>query len=212
MVPVYYLPRFVQKILRRIIITYQYIYAFFIPIFKKKNSPLVFCIGDGKTATTSLSKALGIMGYRSVHYLRMGYCPKIGWIEFIRKSNYDTFADWPMMKGDFYKELDKEFPNSKFILTLRDPQSYGKSFEKFFKKTVWEIKNPEQLKKEIKRFENRNNEIINYFKDRPSQLLVIDIFKGVEWSELCNFLDKPIPKKPFPHKNKWSYTKKEKKE
>ena len=31
-----------------------------------------------------------------------------------------------------------------------------------------------------------------------NNLLIMDITKGDGWSKLCNFLNKPIPNKPFP--------------
>ena len=200
MVPIYHFPKYIRKLLYIGLIVYQYTYAFLIPIFKRKNSPLVFCIGDAKTGTTSLSKALGMLGYRSVHFPRAGLPPKEGWLEYIKKSNFDAFANWHIMERDLYQEIDKEFPNCKFILTVREPQSYGKSFSRYFK-----LQNPQQLNQLIQQFENRNQEVMYYFKDSPSRLLVINIIDGDNWRELCTFLNKSIPDKRFPHENRWKH-------
>jgi hypothetical protein len=186
---------------------YQQLHHFLIPLFRKKNDPKVFCIGDVKTGTTSVSKALSILGYRSVHWPRLGVKPKDGWIQYIKKCNYDAYADWPMIKGELYQEIDKEIPNSKFILTMRGKESFEKSYVNYFKGTSWEIKNPQQLKQILQKYEERNKQIIEYFKDKPSQLLVMNIIEGDGWDKLCNFLDKPIPNKPFPNKNKGKYKK-----
>jgi len=186
---------------------YLHLHHFFIPLLKKKNDPKVFCIGDVKTGTSTIGQALNILGYRSIQMLQ-GKEPKEGWIHYIKKCNYDAFSDWPMRKVGLYKELDKAFPNSKFILTLREKKSWAKSFENYFKASPWEIKNPLELENRIKKYEERNGEIIEYFKDKPSRLLIVDLIKGDGWNELCNFLNKPIPKKPFPHKNKGKYKKK----
>ena len=35
-----------------------------------KNDSKVFCIGDVKTGTTTLSKALSILGYRSIQLIK----------------------------------------------------------------------------------------------------------------------------------------------
>ena len=45
-------------------------------------------------------------------------------------ENYDAFQDnpWPIL----YKELDAKFPGSKFVLTLRSPESWIKSQLKHF--------------------------------------------------------------------------------
>jgi hypothetical protein len=50
--------------------------------------------------------------------------------------------------------------------------------------------------------ENKYGEIKEYFKDRPDDLLVMNICAGEGWEILCPFLDCGIPKIPFPHKNK----------
>lgn len=178
---------------------YKSIHHFFIPIFKKKNSK-VFCIGFVRTGTVSLIKALKILGYRSIHFPRNGKQPKEGWIEYIKKSNYDAYADAPMMYSEIYPKLDKLYPDSKFILTVRDSKSFEKSFLNFFGNVPWWDENKD-IKKVVKKFENHDKRVIEYFKDRPSKLLVMNIIEGDGWEKLCKFLNKPIPKKPFPHKN-----------
>lgn len=55
----------------------------------------------------------------------------------------------------------------------------------------------------IERYERRNSEIIEYFQDRPEQLLVIDITKEKDNSKIVNFLE--LPEKfvsELPHLNK----------
>jgi len=178
---------------------------FFIPLFKKKSDYKIFCIGFFKTGTNSLSEALSILGYRTGHFLRAGKMPKQGWIEYIKKLNYDAYTDSPMPRKDLYKKLDEAFPNSKFILTIRDNKSLEKSILNYFKGTSGEIKDSEQLERAIKRYDEHNREIIDYFQKKPSQLLIMNLFEGDGWDKLCGFLDKPIPKRPFPHKNKGRY-------
>ena len=49
---------------------------------------------------------------------------------------------------------------------------------------------------------NAHNEgVLAYFKDRPDDLLVLDIAKGEGWEPLCKFLGCPVPAAPFPHAN-----------
>ena len=102
------------------------------------------------------------------------------------------------------------YPNSKYILTIRDSDSLIKSNRNFYKNSPWEGLS-EPLEEGIKEYEKRNKQIIQYFKNRPSQLLILDIVKGDNWEHLCKFLDKPIPKKPFPHKNIGKYKNKKRK-
>lgn len=186
---------------------YQKLHHFCLPLFKKKSNNKIFCIGFFKTGTNSLSKALSILGFRTGHLLRAGKKPEEGWMEYIKKLKYDAYTDSPMPIKDFYKQLYKTFPNSKFILTIRDKKSLEKSLLNYFKDTKWEIKNSEELEKIIKEYEEHNKDVMCYFQKSPSQLLVMNIFEGDGWGKLCSFLGKPIPKKPFPHKNKGRYKK-----
>ena len=41
--------------------------------------------------------------------------------------------------------------------------------------------------------------VLSYFKDRPNDLLVINITEGEGWEKLCPFLSKPIPSTAFPN-------------
>jgi len=46
-----------------------------------------------------------------------------------------------------------------------------------------------------------------FFQDKPSQLLIMNIFEGDGWDKLCPFLHKPVSRKPFLHKRKEKYKK-----
>ena len=134
-----------------------------------------------------------------------GIDPKEGWVDYIRKFDYDAYTDYPMNERDLYQEIDKAFLKSKFILTIRDKKSYAESYINFFRGSPWEIKSTKELKQRIQAYEKRNKQVIEYFKERPSQFLVMNIIDGEGWNKLCMFLNKPIPKKPFPQKNKGRY-------
>jgi hypothetical protein len=173
----------------------------------------IFCIGFHKTGTTSLDVALKNLGYRVTgpngvddpdiekNVLDMAY-------ELVEK--YDAFQDnpWPII----YKQLDVKYPGSKFILTLRDPDSWIKSQVKQFghketpmRKWIYGVGYPEGNEDiYIKRFKQHNIEVQEYFKDRPEDLLVMDFSKGDGWEKLCPFLGVDIPKISFPHANKSS--------
>ena len=206
--------------------TYLNIHHIIKQSLKNKNTPKVFCIGDVKTGTSSLHKALNILGYRTVRIFKWGeifnrkfdiyleYLEELRlqqwkpYINKIKKFNYDAYVDFPMGHDDVYKAVDKTFPDSKFILTVRDSKSFAKSFENYFKGSPWEIKKPRDLEKRVKEFKNHNKEVIEYFKNQPSKLLILNILKNEGWEELCKFLNKPIPTKPFPHKNIGKYKRK----
>ena len=174
---------------------------------RKKQSPKVFCIGFSKTGTSSLNKALGILGYRNIHWLHAHIEPSIGWVKFIKKTPYDAFSDAPMYQLNLFKELDKEFPHSKFIFTPRDPKSLAKSWRNYFTYASWGHTNNEDRKALINMYEKHKNDVYSYFEKNPQRLLIMDIIGGDKWDILCSFLNKPIPTIPFPYKRKARYKK-----
>ena len=181
---------------------YQYFHHFIIPLVKKKHDHKVFCLGASKTGLSSLSKALSILGYRTVQWFREGKEPENGWVDYIKKSNYDAFVDSPMRKKDLYKQLDKNFSNSLFILTIRDTHSWIKSYVKYFQGSPWGIRNNQEKERLIQEYEEDNNQIISYFRTNPNKLLLMNIIEGDRWEKLCTFLHKKIPDCSFPHRNK----------
>lgn len=170
--------------------------------------PKVFCIGFQKTGTTSLGKALEILGY--------DVCGPIGvtdprihdkaweWaVEHI--PHFDAFQDnpWPLL----YKELDRSYPNCKFILTTRNPYSWIRSMRKYFgdyqsPAEEWiygdnctPVRNPRRC---LKRYKQHNKDVRAYFKNRPDDFLEIDFSKGHGWKEVCEFLGRSVPDMAFP--------------
>jgi hypothetical protein len=173
----------------------------------------VFCIGFHKTGTTSLAKALETLGYR-VTGPNGVFDPDIEKNVFPMAyrlvDEYDAFQDnpWPVI----YKELDVKFPNSKFILMLRDSDSWIRSQVKHFghketpmRKWIYGVGCPEGNEDiYVKRFEDHTKEVENYFKGRPQDLLIMDLAKGDGWEKLCPYLGEDIPNTSFPHANKAS--------
>ena len=184
-------------------------------VLRKKNDKKIFCIGEVKTGTTSLFHALKILGIRTARLFKISRFVRITqeeYINLIKKYRYDAYVDFPMGVDVLYKKLDNAFPGSKFILTLRDEKAFKKSFFNYYKNSQWyELTYPENLDELIKKIKKRNEEIIKYFEKRKDQLLVINITDGDGWEKLCPFLNKPIPSKPFPHRNIGKYRKKQSK-
>lgn len=173
----------------------------------------VFCIGFHKTGTTSLAVALKMLGYRVTgpNGIRD---PNIGLNVYTMAQDlvpkFDAFQDnpWPII----YKELDTKFPNSKFILTLRDSQSWIKSQVGHFgrkqtpmRKWIYGVGCPKGNEDiYVRRFEEHNREVIEHFRNRPKDLLLLNLGKGDGWEKLCAFLEVETPSIPFPHANKAS--------
>lgn len=175
----------------------------------------VFGIGLSKTGTTSLARALEILGYRVKDCLGITNYSKgdVASIDKTALESYDALTDTPI--PNFYQELDKEYPGSKFILTIRDMDGWLKSCKKQFNQKLAEKRSDaaNQLFLELydtvtfdeEKFRSGytkfTDSVLNYFKDRPGDLLIIDISKGEGWEKLCPFLNKPIQNTIFPKSN-----------
>ena len=90
--------------------------------FEKKGK--VFCIGANKTGTTSLEevfKSLGMrVGDQSIAELFMHDWANQDFRKIIRYCrSADAFQDMPFSYPGTYEAVDKAYPNSKFILTVR---------------------------------------------------------------------------------------------
>lgn len=170
----------------------------------------VFCIGFHKTGTSTMDSALTLLGYRvtgpngvndediSKNYIAMGKA---------LVQEFDAFQDnpWPLL----YKEMDDLFPGSKFILTMREPESWIKSQVNHFgsistpmRRFIYGKGSPlgnEQIY--IDKYNSHNQEVIEYFRGREDDFLIMDLPSGDGWLKLCRFLGEDIPKVEFPRRN-----------
>jgi hypothetical protein len=185
----------------------------------------IFCIGTNKTGTTSLKSALANLNFkicpinpmfaRETNLLILHFQKQYERFFNIVK-NHDAFHDRPWNHLDFYKILDKKFPNSKFILTVRNSKNWVASYKKFAKiinlKKQWFYKlvsrklynHDDFLADEenmIQKFEFRNQQVIDYFQNK-NNLLIMNIEKGHGYELLCPFLGKPTIMNKFPHDRK----------
>tara|TARA_R100000008_G_scaffold70576_1_gene48193 strand:- start:76 stop:639 length:564 start_codon:yes stop_codon:yes gene_type:complete len=176
----------------------------------------VFGIGLSKTGTNSLTEALQILGYNTKHYPNPAQMLNRNFNELLK--TYDALTDSPVVA--VYKDIDTYVQDylaldGKFIYTFRDEDSWITSAE-----AHWERMGPRnmnsyvgQVRMELfgtvefneKIFRDKNKkhleDVKKYFKDRPDDLLVMNICEGDSWEVLCPFLDKSIPNIPFPKLN-----------
>ena len=161
----------------------------------------VFGVGLSRTGTLSLTNAMSILGYKSCHF------PDT--LDKVRK--FDCLTDTPV--AAFFRKLDRDYPNSKFILTLRDVPSWLDSCEALWaahQKDFEGFVNEIHLKLYGRLDFDRNSftksyylhmlDVISYFEGRED-LLLMDICKGDGWEVLCPFLGKQVPTVNFPHVN-----------
>jgi hypothetical protein len=172
-----------------------------------KTSPIKYKawgIGLGRTGTTSFCHALRILGYEKV----------------IHNPTFEELADLDGASDNgctiFYKYLDYKYPNSKFVLLTRALKPWLDSAEYIHGYTP--IDRSEDLmimrrmllyesivfdrKKFIDAYHRHHEDVRRYFRNRPDDLLEMDITAGDGWEKLCPFLELPIPDVPLAHVNK----------
>jgi hypothetical protein len=185
----------------------------------------VFGIGVQRTGTTSLHEAFKMLGLDSLHW-GTGEAPLI-WYEMNALGRSKTLEQWYAL-CDFpipllYQKLDKAYPGSKFVLTIRNEADWIESVRKLWDyktnphRYLWEIYPvSHQLhtafygQKEfdaevfVQRYRRHNAEVLQYFKDRPDDLLVIDmdVARG-KLASLYRFLNRPVlPDGLYPRANR----------
>ena len=170
----------------------------------------VFGIGFHKTATTSLKRALEHYGYlvtgpdgrndRDIARNALPMCLALA-------ERFDGFQDnpWPLL----YREMDERFPGSKFVLTTRPTDRWISSVVQHFdtadtpmREWIYGVGHPAGNEDVyIARYERHNREVMEYFADRPGDLLVLRITEGEGWERLSPFLGLAVPDIDFPRAN-----------
>ena len=206
---------------------------------KFKSRKKIFVIGRNKTGTTSVGHALSTMGFK------VGKQSKAerlidDWKQRKFKSivkyckSAEAFQDVPFSLDYTYQVMDYEFPESKFILTVRNSaQEWYDSLTRFhtkivgkdrlptaddlkqfsYRETGWLWRNQQSVygideqslyNKEIyiQHYERHNKTVMDYFKYRENDLLVINLAAPDSMKALSNFLGVPEYKGDMPHLNK----------
>ena len=166
----------------------------------------VFGIGLSRTGTLSLTHAMSMLGYKSCHF------PE----DMKKVIDFNFLCDSPIAAN--YKRLDKEWPGSKFILTIRELtswldscqalwESHYKDFEEFVSYIHLKLYGRLDYNRAAfaEAYENHVLDVLFYFRNRHDDLLVIDICKGEGWEKLCPFLGKEILSLNFPKVNGREY-------
>ncbi len=175
----------------------------------------IFGIGLSKTGTTSLANALQVLGYKTKD--NMGVVKyatgDLSSVDLRVVDVNDALTDTPI--PSFYRELDARYPGSKFILTVRDAEGWLKSCKKQFTQRFAEVQTDAHKRLFIdlygtdvfddRRFASGYEMFVDgvreHFKDRPRDLLIMNIVADEGWEKLCPFLRRPMPDIPFPKAN-----------
>lgn len=181
--------------------------------------PKIFCVGFHKTGTTSFGRALRTLGFRvrkGMNFNRPGkriVIPEPVTLEKVEEvalrlvPRYAAFEDnpWPLM----FRRLDEEYPGSRFILTRRESASWIRSAANYFgtktnpmfdliygRRDFCIAGNEEEA---VARYERHNADVLEHFRGRGEDLLIWDLASAQSWDRLCDFLECPVPRQPFPH-------------
>lgn len=166
----------------------------------------IFIIGLPRTATTSVCLAMLEQGFKTAHnaYTQEAF------------TVAEVLADTPIFCD--YQQLDKHFSNSKFIYLTRDNSTWIPSIKQLLRRMYVNLQrtdggfNPhlkrcynevffplteENLNSDefLKSCYNRHLESVKeYFKDRPEDLLTIDVSHADSYQALLKFLNIGIEK------------------
>lgn len=164
----------------------------------------VFGIGLTRSGTTSLTQALNLAGLPAAHWIRESHFERA-------LEQYRAILDMPVTVR--YKELDVRYPDSRFILTVRDLNGWLDSCRRWFlshpprglvgRYRVALYGTPYFEPEIMTRVYHRHHaEVAEYFRGRDRDLLTLDICGGEGWERLLPFLGVPPVDAPFPHANK----------
>ncbi len=169
----------------------------------------VFCIGFHETGTSALKSALTRLGYRVTGpngTKDPEIAQKLHRVTKRLSEEYEAFVDnpWPLV----YRQMDELHPDARFILSVREAKPWIDSLVARFgdKSTPMRelvygtgcgapLGNEALYRETVVR---HNGEVKEYFASRPGHLLVVDLYKGGGWPEICGFLGHVEPTAPFP--------------
>lgn len=160
-----------------------------------------------RTGTVSLTTALKRLGYRAKHYPRLFQVIELA-------AKLDALTDTPVIV--YMEALDRLYPDARFVLTVRDEESWIASLRRHYAKKpverimAWKLWNrrcvygmngfDETHFRQVRA--GHEARVRALFAGRPGKLLVLDVCGGDGYEKLAPFLGKPVIKEPFPHQNK----------
>ena len=194
----------------------------------RRKSFRIFFIGFNKTGTVSLLHLFwDILGYKGkvIHgggatrerqnYDLMGITDQTKDLseEFDRLGD-ELLGQWVVYLdtdwiSDNFETLYENYPNAKFIFNTRNEDDWVESNKRHRSQLSEETRkegNWEDFDEKVERDYHRKHtkRVLDFFKDKPDELLVLDICGGDGYDKLCPFLGIDIPDEPFPHRHKRS--------
>jgi hypothetical protein len=180
----------------------------------------IFQIGFNRCATQSLTGFFADNGILSIHNTKHGeegnpLANKMkanvnmersilhGYEEYGFYSDMECSRNSLFAYAEYYEQLDKQYPDSRFILNIRSVDSWISSRARLVKgqvirwaKKQYNVKTKEEVfEKWREHYHTHVNNVKLYFKDRPTDLLVFDIEQD-SISKLIKFFERDISLNP----------------
>jgi hypothetical protein len=185
----------------------------------------IVCVGMNKSGTTSIRASLKLLGFgpqagagkTDVRHkdlvmpilLRGDYEPALAFA-----CDYRIFKDRPWNIWRMPELMDERYPDSRFILTERDPESWWRSIHHWMtvaspgstRTILAHLRVPSIDRDAMIAAYLAHNEAVKSRFAGTGRLLVMDLARGDGWAQLCPFLGVPVPAEPFPHSNRQTYS------
>lgn len=191
----------------------------------------VVCVGQPKTGTKTMAEIFNLLGYKTNSnplclnitndYILLDNNIKYYTHSIINDCDinidlFDAFHDYPYSFN--YEYIYKCYPDTKFILTIRNSEKWFNSFMTYqyipgavshnvllqlYNHKILSLENKEEI---INQYNTYNNNIQQFFIDKPNSLLVISICDAINEEndllyKISKFLDVNINFN-LPHMNK----------
>lgn len=199
---------------------------------KSITAPRIWSIGFNKCGTTTLFRFFSNNGIASIHYgtSRDGALATIMYNNYLQGKpilspqfeQYKAFFDLENVYADppifinlmLFKELDANYPGSKFILNTRNKNDWINSrlahVDKMKNKryvdvlcAAYQINEAELIARWSQEWDAYHAEVLEYFKDRPQDLLIFNIDTDKP-EKICEFFKDMFTLDPslYGHHNK----------
>ncbi|WP_172300494.1 sulfotransferase [Pseudoruegeria sp. HB172150] len=167
-----------------------------------RKAEKIFAIGENKSGTTSLHRIFQDLGNRSYHGTKWRNTANTG-IYYL----YDAFCDGT---PDDFRKLDQMFLNAKFILQVRELDTWIDSRLEHIRRLppnrerhpLWTIKESSIRAWTIQR-NAYHIDVLTHFRDRPEDLLLVNYIRDASAPDrICEFLGhEPLENKPHENVN-----------
>jgi hypothetical protein len=191
----------------------------------------IFGIGLSRTGSKSLTAALRALGCQAVHFptdpvtqseFFHFFAEPTQTLKLSLLGRYDGVTDNPV--SCVYPQLDRAYPGSKFILTVRGKESWLRSCQLWWDRFVAPVMENDDAQSIwsfmrlagmvtygtpyfdamlfSQAYDTHLEAVTRYFHGRDRDLLILNICDGDGWHQLAPFIGAPVPDIPFPHRNK----------